>query len=465
MQRGDPETLTDSSASAASAEAPVRAAHLVVVMECARLAAGSSLHSLAGIDRVAIGRDVQRRFDRTFDGESWVLSLGVADPRASSQHAMLVRRGLHWFVDDLGSRNGTRTNGIMVRGQQRLSDGDLLEVGHTLIRYRAALAAPIGFPLDAAPGEEGDGLLKTNDPIIARDVEVLARLASAESPILLFGETGTGKEVLAKAIHERSRRRGDFVAINCGALPAALVEAQLFGHVRGAFSGALTDAPGLLRSADRGTILLDEIGDMPLSCQPALLRVLQEREVVPVGGTRPAKVNFLLIAATHQKLDVQVQQGTFRGDLFARLAGFTFTIPPLRERRDDIGLILQAYAGTRPIRLTPAAGRALLRYTWPRNVRELVQVLQVAETLAGGKAIDCVHLPAHIVQAPALAPTVEDEEDRMREQLVASLARHQGNVSQVARELGKARMQVQRWMKRFGIESTSFRRSRPPGAP
>jgi transcriptional regulator with GAF, ATPase, and Fis domain len=217
--------------------------------------------------------------------------------------------------------------------------------------------------------------------------------------VLLLGETGTGKELLARAIHRLSERKGPFVAVNCGALPMTLVEAQLFGHVRGAFSGAVADAPGLLRSSDGGTLLLDEVGDLPEPSQAALLRALQEREVMPVGGVRAIKTDLRVVAATHQPLEKLVAQGDFRKDFYARLAGYSFSLPPLRERREDIGLLVGAFARERPIRLTAAAGRALLRYPWPLNVRELHQALDVAATLAEGELIDVMDLPPAVDEA------------------------------------------------------------------
>ncbi len=237
--------------------------------------------------------------------------------------------------------------------------------------------------------------------------------------------------------------------------------------MRGAFSGAVSDAAGFIRSADRGTLLLDEVGDLPEPGQAALLRVLQEHEVVPIGDSRPRKVDFRLVAATHRPLSELVARGVFRGDLFARLAGFAFAIPPLRERREDIGLLVAAFAATRPLRLTPEAGRALLEYEWPLNVRELHRALDVALTLAEGERIDLAHLPPQVARAawrvgPA-APTSarpdceESAPDPRREALAEALARHRGNVSEVARELGKDRKQVQRWMRRFGLSAASFR--------
>jgi transcriptional regulator of acetoin/glycerol metabolism len=454
-------TLTDAGGAGRTALPDVISPHLFIVMECARPEAGGTRHSLAHIDRVLVGRGAARSAERLVDNGIGTLDLRIPDSRMSSRHACIECEGGACVVLDMGSRNGTRVNGLRVSSRAALADGDIIEVGHTLLRYRGALTAPLDAPGDVDSAKEDPGiLLATVDPGLARGVSMLARLARSSCPVLLLGETGTGKEVVARGVHRLSERKGAFVAVNCGALPATLLEAQLFGHVRGAFSGAVTDAPGLLRSADGGTLLLDEIADLPLSSQAALLRALQDHEVIPVGATRPIKIDLRVLAATHRPLKELVTRGQFREDLFARVSGFGFSIPPLRARREDIGIMVAAFARERPMRLTAAAGKALLQYDWPRNVRELHQALQVASALAGMEAIDVTHLPSSVVgsAADAAHPSpVDPALEPVQERLVASLMRHRGNVSEVARELGKARMQVQRWMKRFGIDSRSFR--------
>jgi transcriptional regulator of acetoin/glycerol metabolism len=448
------ETLTNTATSGHTTCSVFARPHLFVVLECSRPEALGSRHSLANIDCVRIVRRLTRTAERVVEGDLRTLVIGVPDPRMSSEHARLVHEGAGFAIDDLGSRNGTRVNGAYVLRRTALSDGDVIQCGQVLLRYRASLPVPLTAEADFASAVDPMGLMMTLEPTFAHDLTQLSRVAQSNSPVLLLGETGVGKEVLARGIHDQSGRAGPFVAVNCGALPLPLLEAQLFGHTRGAFSGAIGDAPGLLRSADGGTLLLDEVGDLPSAAQVALLRVLQEHEVVPVGGVRPIKVDLRVVAATHRPLERLVAAGDFRSDLYARLAGFSFAIPPLRARREDIGLIVAAYAQERRVRLTPAAGRALLQYDWPLNVRELRQALDVAVTLADDGAIDVKHLPAALGRS---APESEVPIDPVREQLVASLTRHKGNVSDVARELGKARMQVQRWMKRFGIDARSFK--------
>jgi transcriptional regulator with GAF, ATPase, and Fis domain len=304
-------------------------------------------------------------------------------------------------------------------------------------------------------------------PDLERELVRLVQVAPSTVTITVRGETGTGKEVVARAVHRLSRRPGDFVAVNCGALSDSLVESELFGHKKGAFSGAVEDHDGLVRSANGGTLLLDEIGDLPPASQAALLRVLQEQEVLPVGATRPLPVDLRVISATHHDLESLVESGRFRADLLGRVGGFRLDLPPLRERREDLGLLIgtliERLSGPRAeeVTLTEAAVRALYRYDWPHNVRELEKCLAAALVLASGRPIDVPHLSPAVRAGPPedSDPALDDE--ALRARLVELLAQHDGNVSAVARAMGKARMQIHRWMKRFGLEPDQFRNHEP----
>ena len=224
-------------------------------------------------------------------------------------------------------------------------------------------------------------------------------------PVVLLGDTGTGKEVVARAVHSLSNRAGEFVAVNCGALPPNLLESQLFGHVKGSFTGAVRDEPGFIRSAQGGTLLLDEIGDLPQAAQAALLRVLQEKEVVPVGGARAHRVDVRVLAATHRDLEDLVERGDFRRDLWARLNGLVYRMPKLCDRREDLGIVLAGIltrTGVRSdLRVAPEAGAAMIRYEWPLNIRELEQCVSRAAALAESEAIELEHLPASVAHARA----------------------------------------------------------------
>lgn len=286
--------------------------------------------------------------------------------------------------------------------------------------------------------------------------------------VLLLGESGTGKEVTARAVHALSKRPGMFVPVNCGALPETLLESQLFGHVKGSFSGALRDEVGLVRASDRGSLFLDEIGDMRAASQVALLRLVQEREVTPVGATKPVPVDLRVVAATHRQVD-GLEAAGFRSDLYARVNGYTHRLPPLRERIADLGLLvadlLARLAPNRPeLTLELDLARAMVAYEWPLNVRELEQALRVTSLLAEDGVLRLEHAPETLRTGRAPESATDDrapmsaEETRDRDALVAALQAHQGNVSKVAAELGKTRMQIHRWMRKYGVEASAYRR-------
>jgi transcriptional regulator with GAF, ATPase, and Fis domain len=305
-------------------------------------------------------------------------------------------------------------------------------------------------------------------PALGERYAQLARVAPTRIPVLLTGETGTGKEVVASALHRLSGRTGSFVAVNCGALARNLVESELFGYKKGAFSGALEDRPGLVRSADGGTLFLDEFAELPPEARTTLLRVLQESEVLPVGGTRALPVDLRLVVATHRNLDAMVAAGEFRADLLARVGGYRLPLPALRDRREDLGSLigdlLRRNAPRRTgVSLTPDAARALLSYDWPLNVRELDKALNTALALSGEGPIELAHLPEAVQRGPAPAAVaapvapLSPKEQAQKEQLVEALRANKGNVTATANALGEHRTQVHRWVKRFGLDPDQFR--------
>jgi transcriptional regulator with GAF, ATPase, and Fis domain len=449
--------------------------HLVRIIECDRPLAGGSRYVLDGVDRVTVGRGDAVRAHRSAEGGVVTLDVRVPARSMSSVHARFLRVGSDWAVEDLGSKNGTLVNGVRVT-RAVLEDGAVVELGHTLFGVRRTLmeTGDANVDVEVSPREpDGGGTeIVTLDPTFARRLESLGRVATSDVNVLVTGESGTGKELVARWIHERrSRGAGAFVAVNCGAIPASLVESQLFGHVKGAFSGAIRDEEGFVRAASGGTLFLDEIADLPGPVQASLLRVIQEREVVPVGSTRPVKVDFRLVSATHRSLTDMVADGAFRRDLYARVAGFELVVPPLRERKDDTGILvavlLQRTLGERAasLALTQDVGRALLAYDWPYNVRELEQCLKTSAALAGGGLVERSHLPGAVSAAleprdDAAAPAADARpaDVKLRLDLLDQLTRHGGNLADVARSMGKARMQIHRWCKRFGIDPNVFRR-------
>jgi len=457
-----------------------RAPHLFLVLQADQPLAASARYCLENVQSLSLGRAADGNTARFERSEGRDFKLTVPDRWMSSSHAVLRSVLGQWVLEDTKSKNGTLVNGSR-HERTVLADGDLIELGHTFFIFREAIdteensaSLEVGELRSAAPG------LATLVPSLASEFRNLEAIAPSSVSVVVCGETGTGKEVVAQAIHQLSHRTGTFVAVNCAALTKTLVESELFGYRKGAFSGAAEDRVGLVRSADRGTLFLDEIGDLPASAQAVFLRVLQEGEVLPVGGTQPVKVDLRVLAATHRNLPELVEADQFRADLLARISGLTLTLPPLRERREDLGLLtgmlLRRHVAKRgePIHFSSDAARAMLLYRWPLNIRELEKCLTAAVVLARGGPVELNHFPRPVQAAleepkrkdasPTDAGTGEnlegplsDEDQRRREEILGLLREHAGNVTAVARVLGKARFQVQRWLKRYRIDPTSFR--------
>jgi DNA-binding NtrC family response regulator len=307
------------------------------------------------------------------------------------------------------------------------------------------------------------------------------RVAPTDATVLVTGETGTGKELVARAIHQLSPRSGGpFVPVNCAALAEGVLESELFGHRKGAFTGAVSSREGLFRAAHGGTLFLDEVGDLPASAQTRLLRAIQEREVVPVGDTRPVKVDVRLVAATNRDLRADVDASRFREDLFFRLHVYQVELPPLRERRGDLPLLAE-YAvrersgGGRAPTLSPLALRLLMAHPWPGNVRELFSALESALIRCDGSIVEAQHLPREIRESrrrgrpgrggEASSPDAPEEGDpdryrhrgserEERDAIVRALRQAGGVRTRAAALLGMSRTTLWRKMKEYGIEET-----------
>jgi DNA-binding NtrC family response regulator len=469
------DTATDGR-SAARVGAGCTLSCLTVVLECERPLAGGFRVVLDGEREIAFGRGGERTYESFGGAGPGAASATFRFPsaRMSASHASLAYCEGRFWIHDAGSRNGTFVNGYRVQSQP-LAPGDVLEMGRVCLIFEQLFAPEKTGPWeDGAQSPGATNVLRTLLPSLQRDLRDLPRLAASGLSVLVMGETGTGKELVARGLHTCSGDSGAFVAVNCSALPAALVESQLFGHRRGAFSGASHDEPGLVRAAAGGTLFLDEIGDLPLPAQGTLLRVLQEREVLPVGATRPVPVQFRCVAATHRDLRAEVARGAFRADLFARLDGAALVIPPLRARRCDFGqlvaaLLARVCRGDAPVpSIDPQAALAMLSYPWPGNVRELEQCIARAAAVTDS-AIAIEHLPRAVAAASAgrgpltetrLAADSSPQIPRpLREALIDALRREGGNVAAVARTFGKAPMQVRRWMDRLNLDPSDYRAS------
>jgi len=347
------------------------------------------------------------------------------------------------------------------------------EIRATLRRAHEMLALRIQNARLREELSRGEGELIGDAPAMRDAYRIIRRAAPTDATVLVSGESGTGKELAARAVHAASRRRASqFIALNCSALPAELVESELFGHVRGAFTGADRDRDGLFQAARQGTLFLDEIADLALPAQAKLLRALEERTVTRVGSSKSETVDVRLIAATHQRLEQLAHAGSFREDLFYRLNVITIALPALRDRRGDIMAIATHFLADftrrhgQPERpLSEAARRVLLAYDWPGNVRELRNAIERAVVLADGDVIEAADLPASITRgvAPvnavdaALAdlPYAEARERASnafdRAFLTAALERHGYNVTHTARALGLHRQSLQKMMRRLGL--------------
>ena len=465
----------------------------------------------------------------------------VPEGAVSRQHARVRFRDGQWVIADLGSRNGTLVDGQFI-AEIPLEDLHEIRVGDAIFKFVAAGAESYAkYRIDGATDTGGITEASLTGIVggyqIRMLLRALSRVAKSEISVVVLGESGTGKELFAKELHHASGRKGAFQAVNCAAIPASLLESELFGYKRGAFSGAERDRAGIVKAADGGTLFLDEIGDMPLDAQAKLLRVLQSKEIIPVGATTPERVDVRVVCATHRNLTALQRDERFRGDLFARLNEYSLVLPPLRERKEDVFALTRSMLARhhRPeLGLTFSFMTGLLHYDWPFNVRELEAAIKRAVALVEGPSLDAQHLPDPIKQAmveyavrapdvdpratspaarfettphpgyfgqppgvfdpghgarhdarpttpsPLAAPRDQAARDQRptpgpmpavsptghratrtgtptEEELRSLLAFHRGNVAAVGREFGKERMQVHRWLKRYGIDVEQYR--------
>jgi len=440
-----------------------------------------SLEVVQGPDE---GRTLDPLPEVTLIGRTAWCELELSDTRVSARHCEIVVGPDAVRLRDLGSTNGTLCGGWRIV-EAYLEPDSVFVVGdtHLRLRLRDGKRTLLRFPYDAT------GTLIGSGSTMQRLFEMTSRVAARSIPVVFLGETGTGKTAVARAVHQQSpRASAPFVSVNCAALPAELVESTLFGHVKGAFTGATATRPGIFEQARGGTVLLDEIGDMPLSLQPKLLQVLERKQVRPVGGDREIPVDFRLLTATNRPLGREVAEGRFRQDLYYRVAGIELVLPPLRERPEDIPHLARLFlaqgdaergegGGAGPGEIGEAALQKLRAHPWPGNVRELHNVVARAMVLARGPEIgpDDVLLgswepeaggaiepppavPADVADggAPSLDLPFKEFKDRLVEGAEERYLRHLlqragGNVSQAARLADISRSYLRVLIEKYGL--------------
>ena len=425
----------------------------------------------AGAFLLVIGRDTYTTYNLPASG---TLTIGrgesnavrVDDPLASRAHARLHVRvdgdGDAMVLEDLGSVNGTRIKDQpLARGQKvAVTVGETIQIGSSvLIVQHRSKRAPLLRPetLRDEPTVDDEREEAPPDRAMLRIQQLAERAAAGTINVLIMGETGVGKELLAETVHRLSpRRRGPYVCLNCAALSETLLESELFGHERGAFTGAVAAKPGLMETAHGGTLFMDEVGELPMQTQAKLLRVLETREVARLGSVKPRKIDVRFLAATNRDLEKEIALGRFRRDLYFRLNGIALSLPPLRERVDEIERLAETFVA----QISRELGRAepgipakvlqlLEAYSWPGNIRELKNLMERAVLLCAGSMIDTEHLPmdklgaqsnpgmGSVTTTPEMPAQPGPPDERQR--IIDALAACAGNQSRAAKMLGMPR--------------------------
>jgi DNA-binding NtrC family response regulator len=414
--------------------------------------------SLIGADGTLVRQPLSRRRLRVGSGSD--ADLVVADPHVSRLHCELEPTASGVVLRDLGSTNGTLVGGAAIR-EALLAPGVVAVIGGSRLFVESDAPAPAPLRFGGATSAA---------PAMVAVFAMLDKLAGSEVTILLAGETGTGKDLLAHAVHEASpRASGPLVVFDCGAVTASLIESELFGHEKGAFTGAVAERAGAFERAAGGTLFLDELGELPLELQPRLLRALEQREVRRVGGSVELAVDVRVIAATNRDLAAEVAAGRFRHDLYFRVTAAVVEVPPLRARPEDLPLLVDALLEGRA-HATPAAMAALAAYDWPGNVRELRNVVTTALAMLDGPVLDVRHLmfpaaaprrdrareldrdpdrdPADLAELPLAGQSLAAIE---RAAIAQTLAREGGNRTRAAKALGIAQSTLYEKLKRYGL--------------
>ena len=406
-------------------------------------------------------------------------SLQLRDSSVSRRHATITQVDGHAQLEDLASQNGTLVNRERVSQPRPLASGDTIAIGTVTLVYHSNAWRDTSH-VEASNDQTavrtlavGDRSVVIADPAMARLYELLERLAASELPVLVCGETGTGKEVAATALHQLSKRAArPLVSINCAAIHENLVESELFGYERGAFSGAVTAKPGLLETASGGTVFLDEIGELPSTVQAKLLRVIETNRVLRLGDVRERPIDIRIVAATNRDLVKDVVAGRFRRDLYFRLSGATLWLPPLRDRPRELPVLAEMFLreacrrqGRSAMQLSPATQRKLLAMSWPGNVRELKHLMEYVSAAIDARVVEPHHLdqqqPAHqaprdleleeLPSTPQFRPLADEIRELEQTRIASALAAANGNQRAAALLLGMPLRTFVFKLKQYGL--------------
>ena len=384
----------------------------------------------------------------------------ISDPFAMDRHARLESKGSQLLIKDLRSTSGTFVNGAQVL-EAILKDGDLISIGHTDFVIHDSNAARKEFSLSSKCDHWQEQL------------GTLSSVAQTKFPVLLLGPSGTGKDVIAQALHAASpNSKAAFVSVNCSALTETLVESELFGHVKGSFTGAIADRKGAFESARGGTLFLDEIGDLTYGLQAKLLRALENNEIRPVGSDRSIKTDVRILAATHQNLYQKIREGSFRSDLYYRLNVITIETPALKDRLEDFDELLYSFARQMKVRFSFSAIQALKKHDWPGNIRELRNVVARASALYPKKYIEEQHIDlllnkkeklAHLPTGVAYSTAGQDNNQMSvikeieKQMILKRLAANHGNQKRTAIDLGMPKSTLHDRIRTYDIDLTQFK--------
>lgn len=382
--------------------------------------------------------------------------LELLDPYVSNHHAQIERNDRGYLLKDLDSQNGTLLNGSRIV-EVYLADGDRIKFGEREFTFQ-----------NASVNKKGSWILQSKSEDWNKQLQSLPIFAHTDLPVLFLGASGTGKEVLARAVHDHSRRRsGPFISVNCSALSDGLIESELFGHIKGSYTGAHYDRKGAFEAARGGSLFLDEVGDLPLSLQPKLLRALENHEIRPVGLDRNIQTDVRIIAATHKNLQVLIAKGLFRADLFYRLHVIKMMLPPLKDRMEDFETLLYGFAREMRVRFSHDAIMSMKTHNWPGNIRELKNFVARASALYPKEYIQREHvaklLEMRVVgaQSSIIPPNKPILKELEKEMILNRLIQNRGNQRKTAQDLGMPKSTLYDRIKSYKIDIEQLLKDNP----